>query len=83
VLYHHERWDGEGYPYQKKGEDIPLFARILAVADAYDAMLSERNYRKRKTHIQACEEIIQNKGTQFDPEIVDAFLKLPSERLKF
>ncbi len=83
VLYHHERWDGKGYPYQKRGADIPIFARILAVADSYDAMLSERYFRDRKTHKQACEEIANNSGTQFDPEIVEAFMKIPVERLKF
>jgi HD-GYP domain-containing protein (c-di-GMP phosphodiesterase class II) len=83
VLYHHERWDGAGYPYQKRGEDIPVFARILAVADAYDAMLSERYHRGRKSHEQACEEIVENRGKQFDPEIVDAFMQIPTERLKF
>ncbi len=83
VLYHHERWDGKGYPYQKKGDDIPIFARILAVADSYDAMRSERYYRKRKNHKEACNEIISNSGTQFDPEIVEAFMKIPVERLRF
>ena len=83
ILYHHERWDGNGYPYNLKGDAIPLFARILCVADSYDAMTSDRCYSRKKTHEQACGELIANKGKQFDPDVVDAFLRLPSEELKF
>ena len=83
ILYHHERWDGNGYPYNLKGDAIPLFARILCVADSYDAMTSDRCYSRRKTHEQACGELIAHKGKQFAPDVVDAFLRLPPHELKF
>ncbi len=73
VLHHHERWDGSGYPDGLPGENIPLGARIIFVADAYDAMTSERVYRRRVTPDQAIQELQRCAGTQFDPEIVDAF----------
>lgn len=76
VLYHHERFDGKGYPGGKKGEEIPLGARIIAVADAFDAMTSDRPYRPRMTVEQAREEIVRNAGTQFDPQVVEAFLRV-------
>lgn len=75
VLSHHERWDGTGYPRGLKGEEIPLPSRIIAVADAYYAMISDRPYRKALTVENAVDEIIRNAGTQFDPKVVDAFLK--------
>jgi HD-GYP domain-containing protein (c-di-GMP phosphodiesterase class II) len=75
VLSHHERWDGQGYPQGLKGEDIPLFARIICVADAYDAMTSERVYQKAKTQEEAIEELKRCSGTQFDPKVVKAFLE--------
>jgi response regulator RpfG family c-di-GMP phosphodiesterase len=70
---HHERWDGKGYPRCLSGEDIPLSARIVAVADAYDAIISDRIYRAGVTHDEAMRRIMQSRGTQFDPRIVDAF----------
>jgi diguanylate cyclase (GGDEF)-like protein/putative nucleotidyltransferase with HDIG domain len=73
VLHHHERWDGSGYPDGLPGENIPLGARIIFVADAYDAMTSERVYRRRVTADQAIAELQRCAGSQFDPEIVDAF----------
>lgn len=76
VRHHHERYDGNGYPDGLKGEQIPLGARILAVADAYDAMISERPYRGAMSAEVACAEIERGKGTQFDPEVVDAFFKI-------
>ena len=79
-LYHHERWDGNGYPYNLKGDAIPLFARILCVADSYDAMTSDRCYSRRKTHEQACQELIVNKGKQFDPDVVERFFKAATAR---
>jgi diguanylate cyclase (GGDEF)-like protein/putative nucleotidyltransferase with HDIG domain len=81
--YHHERYDGKGYPCGLKGEEIPYMARIIGVADAYDAMSSNRVYRKRFSNKKIMEEIEKGKGTQFDPAIADAFLKLlREERLK-
>ncbi|NMD70971.1 HD-GYP domain-containing protein [Bacillus sp. DNRA2] len=74
ILYHHERYDGKGYPYGLKGEEIPLLARITAVADAYDAMSSKRVYRGEFDLNYILSEIWENKGTQFDPQIVDIFL---------
>lgn len=71
-LYHHERWDGRGYPYGLKGEDIPVEGRLIAVADAFDAMTSTRPYRKGMAPETALQEVIQGKNTQFDPMIVDA-----------
>jgi diguanylate cyclase (GGDEF)-like protein/putative nucleotidyltransferase with HDIG domain len=73
VLHHHERWDGRGYPDQLPAEDIPLGARIIFVADAYDAMTSERVYRRRLSADDALAEILRCAGTQFDPDVVDAF----------
>ncbi len=75
VRHHHERYDGTGYPDRLKYEQIPLGARILAVADSYDAMTSERPYRKAMSAEAACAEIERGKRTQFDPEVADAFLK--------
>ncbi|MBP3953363.1 HD-GYP domain-containing protein [Bacillus suaedae] len=74
VLYHHERYDGKGYPKGLKGNEIPLVARIVAVADTFDAMISKRVYRNEFDLNHTLEEISKNKGTQFDPEIVDVFL---------
>ena len=73
---HHERWDGMGYPRGLKGTDIPLCGRIMAVADVYDALVSDRPYKKAFTHEKAVEIIFENKGTQFDPQIVDVFLEV-------
>lgn len=73
IKHHHERWDGCGYPDQLKGKDIPEGARILAVADAYDAMTSNRPYRKALEPLEAMKEITDCSGTQFDPEVVKAF----------
>jgi HD-GYP domain-containing protein (c-di-GMP phosphodiesterase class II) len=75
VLHHHERWDGTGYPDGIPGEEIPLGARILFVADAFDAMTSDRVYRSRLSHVDALAELERCAGTQFDPEIVAAFVE--------
>jgi putative nucleotidyltransferase with HDIG domain len=75
VAYHHERWDGKGYK-GLRGEEIPLGARIIAVADTYDAIVIDRAYRKGRTHEQAVRIIAQESGRQFDPKVVDVFLKL-------
>ncbi len=80
---HHERFDGKGYPDGKKGKNISLEARIMAVADSFDAMTTERPYRKGLSIKEAREEMIRNKGAQFDPEIVDAFIHcLDKQKLK-
>lgn len=76
VKYHHERYDGKGYPCRLKGKDIPYLARITAVADAFDAMTSKRVYRDSLSIDIVISEIEKNKGTQFDPEIADAFLDI-------
>jgi len=73
---HHERYDGNGYPYGRKGEEIPLAGRILGVADALDAMLSDRPYRPAMNLLQALVEIRRNAGTQFDPNVVEALLRV-------
>jgi putative nucleotidyltransferase with HDIG domain len=75
VLHHHERWDGTGYPHRLFGYEIPLFARILAVADAYDAIISNRPYRSGKPPLSARNELEICAGYQFDPDIVRAFLR--------
>ena len=74
--YHHERYDGSGYPDGKKGEEIPLHARIVSIADAYDAMRSDRIYRKGLDPETIHKELIRCKGTQFDPAMIDAFLDM-------
>jgi putative nucleotidyltransferase with HDIG domain len=76
VLYHHERWDGNGYPSGRAGEDIPVEARVLAIADAFDAMTSDRPYRQALTREQALAEVERCAGTQFDPEIARIFLEV-------
>ena len=76
VRSHHEKWDGTGYPDGLAGEDIPQTARILAVADVYDALTSSRSYRNAWTHERACEVIRKDRGSHFDPAIADAFLEV-------
>ena len=73
VRHHHERYDGRGYPDGLRGGDIPLAARIFSVVDAYDAMTSERPYRRARSMQQAIEEIVRCSGSQFDPEVVESF----------
>ena len=75
VKHHHERFDGRGYPLGLSGENIPLYARIVCIADAFDAMTSDRSYRPRFTLFKALEELEKCKGTQFDPTLVDVFVK--------
>lgn len=76
VLHHHERYDGKGYPFGLKGDQIPLGARIIAIADTFDAMTSKRVYRNEIDLESTLVEIEKNKGLQFDPEITDVFLSL-------
>ena len=73
ALTHHERWDGEGYPYRLKGDDIPLIGRLMAIADVYDALVSARPYKQPLSPREAAEIIRNGKGTQFDPLLVEAF----------
>ena len=79
VLHHHERWDGSGYPHQLAGQNIPLLGRLIALADAYDAMSSNRTYRSAMGHSQVLVEIRRCIGTQFDPELAKMFLELDFE----
>jgi uncharacterized domain HDIG len=81
ILYHHERIDGKGYPFGKKEEEIPLFARILCVADSYDAMTTDRPYRQALTHEQSLAELEKNKGSQFDTKICDVMIEIVKERM--
>jgi diguanylate cyclase (GGDEF)-like protein/putative nucleotidyltransferase with HDIG domain len=76
ILHHHERWDGSGYPSGLKGEAIPIEARILAIADAFDAMTSPRPYRQALSYKKVLDELKRCAGTQFDPELVEAFLPI-------
>lgn len=80
ALSHHERWDGKGYPQGLKGADIPLEARIVAVSDSFDAMTNDRPYRLALTADEAIQEIGAGSGTQFDPGVVDAFLRVRASR---
>ena len=79
IIAHHEKFDGSGYPYGLKGDQIPLGARILSVVDAYIAMLDERVYRKALSQKEAIAELVKYSGSQFDPTVVDEFLKLVGE----
>ena len=82
TLYHHERYDGTGYPYGLMGDNIPLLARIVSVADAFDAMVSDRPYRKRLSNEKAFSIIISEAGKQFDPEACRIFLEHKKEVLE-
>ena len=75
IINHHERFDGNGYPYQKQESEIPLEAKIISVADAYDAMTNARCYRPAMSSESAIQELIRNAGTQFDPVVVSRFLE--------
>ncbi|MEI6306838.1 MAG: HD domain-containing phosphohydrolase, partial [Deltaproteobacteria bacterium] len=76
VRHHHEKYDGSGYPDQKKGDEIPLMGRIIAVADSFDAMTSTRPYRTALSHETALNELVTYCGRQFDPIVVDAFMEV-------
>jgi HD-GYP domain-containing protein (c-di-GMP phosphodiesterase class II) len=76
ILYHHERFDGSGYPQRLKGEQIPLFGRIIAVADVFDALTNDRPHRDRLPAGQAMQLIKEQKGSKFDPAVVDVFLEV-------
>jgi HD-GYP domain-containing protein (c-di-GMP phosphodiesterase class II) len=76
VLSHHERWDGTGYPFQRAGDSIPVDGRILAIADSFDAMTSDRTYRRAMGVHEALNEVKRCRGTQFDPELAEAFIDI-------
>ena len=76
ILHHHERWDGKGYPDGLSKETIPLLSRFIAVIDSYDAMVSERPYKKALSDEEAIAELLKNAGTQFDPAIVKEFVQM-------
>jgi HD-GYP domain-containing protein (c-di-GMP phosphodiesterase class II) len=77
VELHHENWDGTGYPHGQSREETPVDARVIHVADAYDAMTTNRSYRLGMTHQEAIRELFAYAGTQFDPRIVEVFARLP------
>ena len=79
VLGHHERYDGKGYPRGLAGEDIPYMARILTIADCFDAMTARRPYKKALSVSYAVSELQKSRGTQFDPKLVDVFIRLINE----
>ena len=80
ILHHHERYSGHGYPFGLRGNDIPLGARIVAIADAYDAMTHDRPYKRAMLHDDAVKELRRHAGTQFDPELVTLFCDLFATR---
>jgi ribonuclease P protein subunit RPR2 len=82
VRHHHERWDGTGYPDGLGGEDIPIVARVVTVADVFDAITSNRPYRTALALDEARGEIARGSGSHFDPAVVDAFVRVPLERLE-
>ncbi|MGY1488249.1 HD domain-containing phosphohydrolase [Methylobacillus pratensis] len=79
AMWHHEHWDGSGYPDGLRGEDIPISARLMAIADVYDALISERVYKKAFDHEVAVQTILEGRGKHFDPDIVDAFMAVKDE----
>ncbi|MDD5668768.1 MAG: HD domain-containing protein, partial [Candidatus Omnitrophica bacterium] len=82
MLYHHERWDSKGYPNGLKGEEIPVGARIVCMADVYQALTSDRPYRKALPKEKALQIIREGAGTMFDPSIVNVFLKIVEKERK-
>ena len=76
AISHHEKWNGSGYPYGLKGEEIPISGRLMALADVYDALVSKRVYKPAFTHEKAVQIITGDRGTHFDPDVVDAFLAI-------
>jgi HD-GYP domain-containing protein (c-di-GMP phosphodiesterase class II) len=80
ILYHHERWDGKGYPFGLKGDEIPVGARIIAIADVYEALISDRPYRKALSKKMALNIIKENSGKQFDPKIADILMDVVEKK---
>ena len=83
ALYHHERWDGSGYPEQRSGENIPMEARIMALADVYDALVSKRCYKERMSFREARDVILASMGKQFDPQLKDCFLNCQDQLMEY
>ena len=79
VYTHHERWDGTGYPRGLRGDEIPIAGRIMALVDVYDALVEPRPYRRRMPHDEAVALIVAGRGSQFDPNVVEAFLTVAPE----
>jgi len=79
AYYHQEKWDGSGYPTGISGDDIPISARLMALADVYDALICRRVYKEGMPHEKAAAIIVESKGTHFDPDVADAFVELQSE----
>ena len=79
ALYHQEKWDGSGYPEALVGDSIPVSARLMAVADVYDALISRRVYKARLSHEKAAQIIVEGRGSHFDPDMVDAFIEIQDE----
>jgi putative two-component system response regulator len=77
--FHHEKWDGSGYPYGIRGAEIPLSARIVAVADVYDALRSKRPYKEPLSHTATCKILVDGAGTHFDPAVISSFVKVHRE----
>jgi putative two-component system response regulator len=77
--FHHEKWDGSGYPYGLKGPDIPLEGRLMAIADVYDALISARPYKKPLPHEEAARIIVDGRGVQFDPDLMDVFVSVSDQ----
>jgi putative two-component system response regulator len=77
--FHHEKWDGSGYPLGLRGEDIPISARLVALADAYDILISRRPHKPPIPHREAVQILIAAKGTHFDPDVFDAFIQAQQE----
>ncbi|MCK4673464.1 GAF domain-containing protein [candidate division WOR-3 bacterium] len=82
ILHHHEQFDGRGYPHGLQGNKIPLFARIICIADSFDAMITDRPYRKKRNTKKALDELEKQSGTQFDPKLVKIFIKAFNQRKK-
>jgi putative two-component system response regulator len=79
AITHHEKWDGTGYPKGLSKEEIPISGRLMALSDVYDALISKRVYKEAYTHDDAKKIILEERGTHFDPDVVDAFIKRESE----
>lgn len=79
AYYHQEKWDGSGYPTGESGDDIPISARLMAVADVYDALISRRVYKEGMPHEKAVAIIVEGKASHFDPDVVDAFVEIQDE----